>query len=218
MDACRAASPQFRESAFAEYHLYTLQGKTDVRDNETKQLSLFNADRVPAKKVFVFDPSAPNPWGGYNSDNSHKVQVKIEVDNSQKHGLGIPMPAGKVRVYKKDADGALQFIGEDQIDHTPKDEKIRLYIGDAFDLVGQRKLMRTENVSSNVQRQFFETSLRNHKNIAVVIALIEHPYGDWHVINASSDYQRKDANTLEFPVNVLANAEVKISYAIENKW
>lgn len=215
--ASRGGGAQFTEQSFAEYHLYSLQGKTDVRDNETKQLSLFNADKIPAKKMFIFDSQGPqNYYGG--GQNSQKVQVKIEVENSQKNSLGMPMPKGKVRVYKRDTDGALQFIGEDQIDHTPKDEKVRLYIGDAFDVVGERKLMRTDNISSHVRRQAFEVLLRNHKNSAITVTVLEHPYGDWTVMTSSHPHHRKDAHNLEFPISIPANGEVQLTYEIEYRY
>ena len=212
------AGGAFQEQAFAEYHLYALQGKTDVKDNETKQMSLFNADKIPAKKQFVFDPVSGG-YGYYRGNaGSGKVQVKIEVENSEKNGLGMPMPKGKVRVYKKDQDGALQFIGEDSIDHTPHGEKIRLYIGDAFDIVGERKQMRSENVSTHLRRDTYEVSVRNHKKSAVTVLVLEHPYGDWSVADSSNAYNRKDANNLEFPVSVPADSETKISYTIETRF
>lgn len=218
----RSAAPQqqFKEQSFAEYHLYTLQGKTDVKDNETKQLSLFNADKIPAKKLFVYDPQrGGNPYYGNPSGTAaQKIQIKIEVENSQKNQLGIPMPKGKVRVYKRDTDGALQFIGEDQIDHTAKDEKVRLYIGDAFDVVGEHKLMRTDNISSNRQRQAFEVLLRNHKDTPISVVAVEHPYGDWTVMTSSSPGIRRDATNLDFNVTVPANGETKLTYEIETKW
>jgi hypothetical protein len=216
-----AAAPQFQEQSFAEYHLYTLQGKTDVLNNETKQLSLFNVDNVPAKKVYVFDPSGGNAWyGGYipAPTNPQKINVKIEIDNTQKNNLGIPMPKGKVRVYKRDTEGALQFIGEDQIDHTPKDEKLRVYIGDAFDIVGEQKQMSQQNIGDRVQHASYEVSLRNHKDTAVTITVVEHAYGDWTILNSSLPYTKKDSHTFEFSVPVTSNKETKLTYEIETRW
>lgn len=211
------AKPQFQEQAFAEYHLYTLQGKTDVRDNETKQLSLFNADKIPVKKLFIFDPDSGYSYDQQNPDK-RKIQIKIEVENSEKNGLGMPLPKGKVRVYKKDSDAALQFIGEDEIDHTPHNEKIRLYIGDAFDIVGERKLMRTDNPNPHTQRETFEVSLRNHKKTPVTITVLHHPNGDWIVANSTIPAIRKSANNLEFNVNVVPEQESKFSYTIQTRF
>jgi hypothetical protein len=212
-----SAAPQFQEQAFAEYHLYSLQGKTDIRDNETKQMSLFNAADIPVKKLFIFEPNSGYfyPSRGGVQSREQKVQVKFEFSNSEKNHLGMPMPKGKVRVYKKDQDGALQFIGEDEIDHTPRDEKVRLFIGDAFDLVGERKQTNFNRVSDRVSRYSYEISLRNHKDSDVTIVAVEHSYGDWTILNSSTDYAKKDSHTFEFPVKVPSKGEVKITYEIE---
>ncbi|HEY9868682.1 MAG TPA: DUF4139 domain-containing protein [Candidatus Obscuribacterales bacterium] len=213
--AAAAPAPQFKEQAFAEYHLYTLKGKTDVNQNETKQLSLFNANNVPTKKLFIFEPEAPVVYGYWREGDNQKVKVKLEIENSEANHLGMPLPKGKVRVYKHDQDGALQFIGEDMIEHTPRDEKVRLYIGDAFDLVGERKQTNYQRVSDHVQRMSYEISLRNHKDSAVTIAAVEHSYGQWKILESSHPYTKKDARTFEFSVKVPARGEVKITYDIE---
>lgn len=221
MVAEAAAPPQFTEKAFAEYHLYTLQGKTDVSNNETKQLTLFAADNVPTKKLFIYEPDAAHYiWGDWvpPSADAQKVNVKLELENKQANHLGMPLPKGKVRVYKKDDDGALQFIGEDLIDHTPRDEKIRIYIGNAFDLVGERKQMNLQRVSDRVQRMSYEISLRNHKDSDVTITSVEHCMGQWKILNSSHPYLKKDSKTFEFTVKVPANGEVKVDYEIETKY
>jgi hypothetical protein len=221
VDAAAAPMPnQFSEKSFAEYHLYSLAGTTDVNDNETKQLSLFNAAAVPTKKLFIFEPiQQPVYYGGWAPQiNSSKVNVKIEVENSEKNNLGMALPKGKVRVYKKDHDGALQFIGEDLIDHTPRDEKIRLYIGDAFDVVGERKQLTQEQVNQHVQRGSYEISLRNHKDKKVTVTSVEHSYGDWKISENSHKFTKKDSRTFEFEVEVPARGEVKITYEIETRY
>jgi hypothetical protein len=212
-----AAAPQFQEQSFAEYHMYTLQGKTDLNQNETKQMSLFNAANVPVKKSFVFEP-APNfywPMGGGGAGDPSKVKIKLEIENTQPNGLGMALPKGKVRVYKKDQDGALQFIGEDLIDHTPRNEKVRLYIGDAFDLVGERTQMNVQQVSDRVRRETYQISLRNRKDKPVTMTAVEHSYGQWKILNSSIPYTKKDSRTFEFSVPVQPNGEVKIDYTIE---
>lgn len=213
-----AFAPQFTEKSFAEYHLYSLAGTTDVHENETKQLSLFNASNVPVTRQFIYEPEQNRtyPRGG-SAPNAKKVNVKFEIANTAKNGLGMPLPKGKVRVYKKDHDGALQFVGEDNIDHTPRDEKIRLYVGDAFDLVGERKSMANERVNPHVYRSTFEISLRNHKDSKVTITAVEHSYGDWKILSSSQKYTKKDSHTFEFPVEVPARGEVKITYEIETR-
>ncbi len=213
MDA--AAEPQFKEQSFAEYHLYSLQGKTDLRDNETKQLTLFNASAVPVKKQFIMDGESA---GSGNDGATHKINVKLEMANSKENNLGMPMPKGKVRVYKKDLDGALQFVGEDLIDHTPKDEKVRVYLGDAFDLVGERRQTNFQQPSNKIQRQTFELILRNHKDKEVTITCIEHAYGDWKIISESQKSTKKDSRTFEYEVKVPANGETKVTYEIETRY
>lgn len=208
---------QFGEQSFAEYHLYSLKGKTDVNQNETKQLSLFNAGNVPTKKSFVFDQEAPGYANDWNKGDSQKVKTMLEMQNTEANQLGIAMPKGKVRVYKRDQDGALQFIGEDQIDHTPRGEKIRLYLGDAFDLVGERKQMNVQQVSGMVQRASYEISLRNHKDSDVTITAVEHTWGQWKILTSNYPYTKKDSRTFEFGIKVPANGEVKVTYEIEIK-
>lgn len=213
--------PQFKEQAFAEYHLYTLQGNTTVRDNETKQLSLFNAADVPVKKLFIFEPDTAqyfmsSPDGG--EQRLQKVAVKLELQNSEANHLGMPMPKGKVRVYKQDSDGALQFVGEDSIDHTPRDEKVRLYIGDAFDVVAERRQTNMEQVSNRVQRMSYETKLRNHKSSAVTLTVVEHAGGEWSIKNSSHQYKKRDSRTYEFTVDVPANGEVTLTYTVEVRY
>lgn len=203
------AAPQFKEESFAEYHLYSLQNKTDVNDNETKQLTLFTANDVPCKKRFIFEPQG--------NVEEKKVQVKLEIDNNEKNQLGMPMPKGKLRVYKRDDDGALQFIGEDSIDHTPRDEKVRVYIGDAFDVVGERQQMNFQQISNRMTRTTVEISLRNHKDKPVAVTAVEKTYGDWRIVSSSHKYEKKDSTTFEFTENVAARGEVKINFEIENR-
>jgi hypothetical protein len=217
----KAAAPQFEEQSFAEYHLYSLQGKTDVSNNQTKQLSLFTANGAPVKKVFVFEPGSGGimpMYARFPQQQGDKVHVKIEIENTKKNNLGMAMPAGKVRVYKRDADNALQFIGEDQIDHTPRDEKVRLYIGDAFDLVGEQKQMTNQQIGDRVNRSTYEVSLRNHKTSDVSITVVEHAYPNWTILSSSLPYNKKDAHTFEFQVPVKANGEVKLTYEVETTW
>jgi len=208
--------PQFAERSFAEYHLYSLAGKTDLHDNETKQMTLFTANTVPVKKLFIFDPGQPTAdQDGQAGGDDRKVKVKLELDNSKKNNMGMAMPKGKVRVYKRDVDSALEFIGEDLIDHTPKDEKVRLEIGNAFDLVGEFKQTNTTQVSKKVMRQSFEVSLRNHKDVPVTITFVGHADGDWKIISSSMAFTKKNSTKFEFAVPVAKNGEAKVTYTVE---
>lgn len=217
VDFAIAPPPQFSEKSFAEYHLYTMAGKTDINDNETKQLSLFNAGDVPTKKLYIYEPvQGAIPYGGWMPQRApDKVNVKLEIVNSEKNNMGMALPKGKARVYKKDHDGALQFIGEDLLDHTPRDEKFRLYIGDAFDLVGERKQTSYTRPSDREERSSYEVSLRNHKDTKVTITAVEHSHGQWKIRESSHPYVKKDSTTFEFTVDVPARGEVKITYEIE---
>jgi len=211
------AAPQFEEKAFFEYHLYTLQRKTTIRDNETKQVELLSAANVPVKKVYVFDGAQVRAFRP-NQPPQAKVNVMVEFENREADHLGLPLPKGKVRVYKADEDGSLQFVGEDEVDHTPKDEKVRLYLGDAFDLVGERKQTDERVISDNVRQYSFEVALRNHKQEAVEITVVEHLFGDWEVLRESHKHTKKDARTLEFHVRVAPDEEVQVTYTAQVKY
>lgn len=222
--AAEKSAPQFQEKAFFEYHMYTLQRKATLKNNQTKQIALLSANDVPVKKLFVYDPiDYFGPYWYYYDDRpdtkEQKIKVKLEFVNSQKNNLGMPLPKGKVKVYKKDADDSLQFVGEDRIDHTPKDETIRLYLGDAFDVVGERK--RTNyRTGEHWAEESFEISLRNHKDSDIEVNVIEHMwrYANWKIANKSKEFNKKDASTIEFKVKVPKDAEVKVSYTVKYWW
>ena len=202
------ARPQFEEHGFFEYHVYTLDRPATVADRETKQLSLFPSAETSARKVFTYD----------GAREATKVTVRMEFVNSKKNGLGMALPAGKVRVYKEDTDGALEFVGEDAIDHTPRDETVRLYLGNAFDLVGERKRTDRRKIGERTREESFEIQLRNHKDEAVEVVIVEHLFGDWVVLRNSHDYRKKDAQTIEFPVQVEANGETTVTYTARTTW
>ena len=203
-----APAPQFEERQFFEYHLYDLQRPTTLADRETKQISLFEpaAVREVAKK-YTFDAQRLGP----------KVAVTLEFKNSQAAGLGLPLPAGKVRIYKEDQGGAQEFAGEDQIDHTPRDEKVRLSVGKAFDVVAERKQTDFRRLSDRVTETAFEIAVRNRKREAVTVVVVEHPFGDWEIVQRSHEFTKKDAVTVEFPVKVPAGAEVKVTYTVRTR-
>lgn len=228
--AMAEAAPQFTEKSFFEYHLYTMARPTTIADKETKQIALLNASAVPVTKEMIYDGRGDwwrswwypgrsgDPGGGYDTSNYHKVNVVLEVKNSEKNNMGMPLPKGKVRVYKLDTDGSQQFIGEDQIDHTPKDEKLRLYIGDAFDVVGDYRRTSYEKIAENVIQESFEVKIRNHKDAAVTVKVVDHVWSDWKVLRASHQYTKKDAHTIEFPINVPKDGETVVTYTIRTTW
>ncbi len=215
---------EFEEKSFFEYHMYTLQRPATIKDNQTKQISLLNATGVPVKKELIFDPSKGKNHWWYYSDNSETLKenarVEIVVMNSKADKLGMPLPKGNVKVYKKDTDGSLQFIGEDSIEHTPKDEKIRLYIGDAFDVLGERtrKDFRTEG--HHIAYETFEIVLRNHKEQDTEIKVVEKlwRYTNWDIVAQSVNFEKKDASTMEYTAKVPKNGETKITYTVKYTW
>jgi hypothetical protein len=212
-----AAKPQaqFQEDAFFEYHIYTLQRPSTIKDNQTKQISLLTATRVPVKKDMIFYGARyyyRNMQGEVISNQ--KVGVFVELTNTKKHRLGMPMPKGTVRVYTHDKEGSLQFVGEDSIDHTPKDEKIRIKIGDAFDVVGTRKQTDWKKIASDTYEAEFEISLRNHKEDDVRVRVIEPIPGDWKMLSSSHRYEKTEAFSAEFNLDVPKGQETKMTYRV----
>ena len=215
--AAKAAAPQFEQEEFFEYHLYSMTRPATVNDKEIKQLSLFEPTRTKARKVYIFDAAGGNY---YYSGNQDKVKIKtnLEFENSEKAGLGMPLPKGKLRVYKADAKGALQFAGEDLIDHTPKNEKVRVYLGDAFDIVGSRKVTAHEEIDNQGRyRETYEIGLKNHKKEDIVVTVIEHPQGwrEWSIKKSSLEYKKVDNFRIEYEVRVPADGESILTYTIE---
>ncbi len=210
--------PQFREEGLFEYHLYTLQRPTTLLDKEQKQVTLLEAHDIGVKKKLVFSGADAYYRSRYEDVVSNqKVGVFLDIVNSEKNDLGMPLPKGTVRVYKADASGARQFIGEDAIDHTPKDEKVRVKMGEAFDVVGDRKQMRWEPIGCGSESSF-EIELRNHKANAEDVDIVEPAGGDWKILESTEPAELKDSHTFVFHVNVPANGKIKVSYTVRVKW
>lgn len=203
-----AAEPQFEEKSFFEYHMYTLQRPATVRDRQIKQLSLFPTAEVDVKKIFTYN----------GARDGKKVRVNLEFINSKETGLGIPLPAGKIRAYKEDDDKSQEFIGEDKIEHTPKDEKVRIYLGNAFDIVGERIQKETKKIDKRARQESFEIKLRNHKNEAAVVTVIEQFWGDWEIVEKSHPFRKKDARTAEFDLSIPKDGEVVLTFTVLIKW
>jgi hypothetical protein len=217
--AMEAPAPQFQEESFFEYHLYTLQRPTTLRDNEQKQVTLLEGEDVGVNKRLIFYGVPYYYRGSYGQVMSNqKVGVYLDVQNSEENHLGIPLPKGIVRVYKADASGSQQFIGEDQIDHTPRDERIRIKMGEAFDVVGDRRQMDYRVISSCVAESSWEITLRNHKDEDAEVQIVEPVGGDWEILSSSHRAERVDAFTFTFTVPVPARGEVKVEYRIRVRW
>ena len=219
MAAAKEASPQFKEESFFEYHLYTLDRRTTVKDNQTKQMTLLDANQVPLKKLFIFAGSSQYYYYQMNQgSNKQKIGVFLELENTKKNNLGIPLPKGTIRVYKEDKDGSLQFVGEDRIDHTPKDEKFKIKIGEAFDVVGERVQTDYKRLGSNLFEVAFEVSLRNHKKEDIKV-LVEEPIpGDWEMLSNTHPFEKLSAHLIRFDVPVTKDKEVKVKYRIRFKY
>lgn len=220
MAAAGAAQPQFQEQAFFEYHLYTLQRKTTIKNNETKQISLLSAADFGIKKELVIN-GQPYYFQGYNNPGEpikEKVGVYVSFKNVKENGLGQPLPAGIVRVYKADSTGAQQFVGEDRIDHTPKDEPVRIKLGDAFDVVAERKQTDYKNIARRVFEYAYEIKIRNHKEEAITVLVNEPIGGDWEIINSSFPAEKTAAFAARFNVPVVKDGEAVLSYRVRVKY
>jgi hypothetical protein len=218
MAAAKEVSQQFKEESFFEYHLYTLDRRTTIKDNQTKQMTLLDANQVPIKKLFIFAGYPQYYYSQYQGSNKQKVGVFLELENTKKNNLGIPLPKGTIRVYKEDQDGSLQFVGEDRIDHTPKDEKLKIKIGEAFDVVGERIQTDYKRLGSNLFEVAFEVSLRNHKKEDIKV-LVEEPIpGDWEMLSNTHSYEKLSAHLIRFEVPVAKDKEEKVKYRIRFRY
>lgn len=218
-EAMAAAAPPFQEEAFFEYHLYTLQRPSTIKDNQTKQISLLAAEGVPVKKEFVLRGENfyyYNPAGG--TMGKQKVGVFAEFENRKEHSLGMPLPRGIVRLYKRDAGGSLQFVGEDSIDHTPEKEKVRVKLGDAFDVVGERKQSEWKKIAADTYEAAFEIKLRNHKKEDIVVKVVEPVPGDWQMLTSSHPHTKGEAFAAEFRVPVPKDGETTLAYRVRMRY
>jgi hypothetical protein len=216
----KAASPamadrDFKAEGFFEYHLYTLDGRTTIKDSQTKQLTLLSAAEIPVHKRFIYHGAAGHHRTQYGVPISNqKVGVYLDIRNTRENRLGVPLPKGKVRVYKADASGSQQLIGEDWIDHTPKDERVRIKMGEAFDVVGERVQKDWRRIGSHLYEVEWEITLRNHKKEPVTVEVIEPMPGDWEVLRASHPHRKLQAFTAGFSLAVPREGTSTLAYRI----
>jgi hypothetical protein len=209
----------FKEEAFFEYHLYTLQRPTTLLQAEQKQVELLSAAGVKVDKKLIFWGAEHYYRGRYGQMVSNqKVGVYLDFLNSEPNHMGMPLPKGVVRVYKADRSGSQQFIGEDKIDHTPRDEKVRIKMGEAFDVVGDRKQTDWRSLGSCQSESAWEISLRNHKDVPQGVLVVEPAGGEWTILQSSHQAKKEDAHTFTFDVSVPKRGEVKITYRVRTKW
>jgi hypothetical protein len=215
-----AAAPQFGQEAFSEYHLYTLAHRTSIQNNESKQISLLAGSGVPVEKYLLVEGQQywfRNPQG-IGNPIKQPVKVLYRFKNDEKSGLGMPLPAGTVRVYQADSKGGIQFVGEDRIDHTPKDETLKIHVGDAFDVVCERKETDYKKIATNVVELEYQITLRNHKDSAVTVEVREPIGGDWEVLNSNFKWTKLDATTLGFSIPVEKDGTATLDYRVRVKW
>ena len=220
MEVARAgARPDFASEGLFEYHLYTLQRQTDLLDNEQKQVMLLEAQAIAVRKRYTFEGRNGLFRAAVGSQVvNENVQVKLEFENRSSDQLGMPLPRGVVRVFKADQSGAQQFVGEDRIDHTPRDEVIEIQVGEAFDILGTRRQMKYDALGRCSSASDWEIELRNRKDEDVTINVIEHAGGDWEIVSSSHRSQRIDAGTFAFDVEVPAREEVTLQYRVRVTW
>ncbi|MDB6078683.1 MAG: hypothetical protein JWO82_2430, partial [Akkermansiaceae bacterium] len=230
MAADALAAPQVQEKAFDDFHLYTLGRPLTIRDKETKQVEFLRAPAVKATKKYVYDPAAMLSFGGGGAQTQpttgmefpKQVAIYWEFRNDESNGLGVPLPAGRFRFYRADAqDGNLEFVGENNISHTPKNETLSLYTGNAFDLVGGRRI--ANFASSERERTVDETieiTVKNHSKDAKEILVREHlwRWSNWEIRKASDPFEKKDAQKIEFTVKLGPDEEKKITYTAHYSW
>lgn len=229
--AREAQAPAVTEKAFDEFHLYTLDRKVSLHDSETKQVQFINAKGVHSETLYIYDGANLNNRryrtnqfisdSNYGTQSNTNVQVMREFKNTRDNHLGIPLPRGRVRFYRRDTDGQMEFTGENLIDHTPRDETVRIYTGDAFDIKGERK--RTDfQVARNVRTadESFEIAVNNHKQEAVEVRVVEHLYrwSNWEITNHSDPFVKTDSSTMEFRVKLKADEKKTISYTVRYSW
>ena len=222
-----AGAPQVEEKKFDEFHMYSLPLPTTLRDRETKQVEFVRAENVQTKKLYVYQGFKQHYYGGLNANQNYgqnaqpDVEIYREIENNEENGLSVPLPAGRMRFYRMDDDGQLEFTGENTIDHTPKNETIRVYLGNAFDLVGERK--RTEfykHPSRDLIRETFEIEIRNRSEETVTVQVVEplFRWSNWEIQKPSHEFEKTDSQTIEFPVTVAPDGTQIVTYTVEYTW
>jgi hypothetical protein len=194
----------FEEKAFFEYHMYTLPRDATVTNKEQKQISLFDPAKGEVRKEYIYFPD----------QNPKNVSVVAKFKNSKETGLGMPLPAGRIRMFQADDDGTLILLGEDQIDHTPKDESLKVDIGTAFDIAAEQRTANITRISNTVEEREFEVELRNRKADSIVVTVEKNLWGFWEVIDSSLPYKKKDAGTISFQIPVKEDETVTLKLKV----
>jgi hypothetical protein len=213
MMPARAAAPEMKEEAFAEYHLYTLERPTTLKDRQQKQVALLEADGVKVTRRYIVE--SPQWWYVQRiGKQKQDVRVEIELANRADNHLGMALPGGVVRLYQRDRRGSAQFVGEDRIEHTPKDELVRATMGNAFDVVAERRQTEYRKVADNVFEDAFEVALRNHKDAAITVEVRESVGADWEILSSSHPHEKLSASGISFAIVVPSNGQVLLTYKV----
>jgi hypothetical protein len=215
-----ASVSQFQQEGLSEYHLYTLERRTSIQENESKQISLLTGTRIPVEKYLSVEGQQYFYRNSQGMGNAIPQPVKVyyRFKNDERSGLGMPLPAGTVRVYQADSRGATQFAGENTIDHTPKDETLRIYVGNAFDVVCERKQMDYKKIANDLYEMEYQISLRNHKGGPVTVEVREPVGGDWEVVDSNYKWTKLDAATIGFSIPVEKDGAATLDYRVRVKW
>jgi hypothetical protein len=234
MPAPMPPNGQVTQKPFDDYHLYDLNRTVSLQDGETKQVQFLEANGVTVTRSYLYDGAAPDrqPITNYGgnfiqqqnyglSSANTKVEIQQEIKNSEANHLGMPLPAGRLRLYRRDADGQMEFIGESTIDHTPAEDTVKVVSGNAFDIKGTRR--QTNFYVDNGRRtldEYFEIKLTNQKAQPVTVNVLEHLYrGDnWEILQKSTDYTELDSHTIQFPVQVPAKGDTTVTYSVRYTW
>ncbi len=212
-----------KSESFGEYRLYRLPIKTTLKNNQIKQIKLIQANNVPVKKIYLYDGAKVRfyPYRTYfapdfGREYNKKVNVILTVENRADNNLGVALPIGLARIYKRDKDGSLEFVGEDKVPPTSVDEKLMMYIGDAFDITGKRVQTDFKRISKHAIEEAFEITLKNHKSEAVTITVIEKLYrwSNWNILKVSDKYEKLNSRTIKFEIPISPNSEHKITYRV----
>jgi hypothetical protein len=221
------SAPQVEEKKFDEFHMYSLPLTTTLRDRETKQVEFVRGENVQTTKLYVYEGLKASYRGGINLNQNYgqneqpDVAIYRELENKKENGLGVPLPAGRMRFYRMDDDGQLEFTGENTIDHTPKNETIRVYLGNAFDILGERKRTNFyKHPSRDMLRETFEVEIRNRSEETVTVKVVEPLFrgSNWEIQTPSQEFEKTDAQTIEFPVVVEADGTATVTYTVEYTW
>lgn len=218
--AAPAGAGGFQEESLFEYHLYTLQRPATIRDREIKQLSLLEGTNLGIQKKLILDVGMRGymPQEGEIGVNNLNPQVRVEFQNTKENRMGMPLPQGKVRVYQRDQSGSVQMLGEDQINHTPRNELVSLVVGRSFDVVGNYRRTNFQRLGANGARESFEVEVRNRKEVPETVIVRDRLWGDWRVTAKNQDFVKRDATTIEFTVKLEPNEVRKVTYAVETRW